>query len=479
MDVVSRIDPDADADAGARAGVGSHPVALIATLVLVVLAYQLNATMVSPSLPAMAEGLGVGVGEIAQVTSYFFLAGAIGGVVLSRWSDVVGRKTALLVVLCLLAAGTLICLMAPNLPWMLAGRLLQGTAAASFQLAYLILRERVSPKMFGVALGVITACNGGLLGLDGPLGGALTAEHGFRATFGVILTVIALSAIGTIFVVPADDSARHSTGRMDWWGAAALSIALVATSQYVNIGAATGWITPASTGVLVLAIGAFSAFWCIERRGSSPLVATGDFTSAAFWPVLLTTGLSLAALFPVLNFTVVMISQDAASGFAMSPSLAALCFLTPAALMGLLAAPLAGWVGSRYGWVRVLRVGLAVSAVVLAAVACLPITVPVVVIAAALLGVSYNGMVLTAVNGLAVTLSPAHSPAALPSLNSAAFGLGISVGVAVVAPHLELGSETDFQRAFWIGTGLVVLALAATFLIRQQQRGRLGGLVRY
>lgn len=466
MDAVT----DSATSAGPRAGAPTRPVALIATLVLVVLAYQLNATMVSPSLPAMAVGLGVGVGEIAQVTSYFFLAGAIGGVVLSRWSDVVGRRTALLVVLGLLAIGTLVCFIAPSLPWMLVGRLLQGTAAASFQLAYLILRDRVSPKMFGVALGVITACNGGLLGLDGPLGGALTAEHGFRATFGVILALVALAAVGTIFVVPADDPARPRTARMDWWGAAVLSVGLVATSQYVNVGAGTGWITPPAIGLLTLAIGAFTTFWYIERRRSSPLVAIRDFTSPAFWPVLLTTGVSLAALFPVLNFTVVVISQDAASGFDMSPSLAALCFLTPAALMGLLAAPLAGWAGSRFGWVRVLRAGLAVSAVVLAAVACLPVAFPVVVIAAAVLGISYNGMVLTAVNGLAVTMSPAHSPAALPSLNSAAFGLGISVGVAVVAPHLELGTVAGFASAFWIGTGLVMLALAATFLIRRQRR---------
>ena len=434
------------------------------TLVLVVLAYQLNATMVSPSLPDMARALDVGVDSISLVTSCFFLTGAIGGVVLSRWSDHVGRRTALLVVLGLLAVGTIVCVFAPSLPWMLAGRLLQGTAAASFQLVYLILHERVGAKAFGVALGIITACNGGVIGLDGYLGGLLTAEFGFRASFVVILAVVALAVVGTLLAVPAD-AGPPSAGRMDWWGAAVLSVCLVAASQFVSVGSAVGWLAPGSLALAAVVLVGFAGFVVIERRRSAPLVAVRHLRSGSFWPVLLSTGLSLAGLFSVVNFTIMVLSQDPAVGFGLPPALAAICFLTPAALVALVAAPLAGWLAERFGWVRILRIGLAVSVAALAVAAMLPTVFPVVFTVAAVLGATYNGIVLTTVNGLGVVRSPADAPAALPALNSAAFGLGVSVGVTLVAPHVGAGTAEGFSAAFWIAAAVTALALVSTLLI--------------
>lgn len=166
--------------------VGGRAVALVVTLILCVLSYQLNASMLTPALPDIAKAMHVSVSQVSQVSSLFFLAGAIGGVVLSRWSDFIGRRRALVIVLCILGAGTLLCIFASNFAFLLIGRVLQGASSAAFQLAYVILSESFSAKVFGTVLGILTAVNGGVGGIDGYIGGLLSNQFGYRSIFVVV-----------------------------------------------------------------------------------------------------------------------------------------------------------------------------------------------------------------------------------------------------------------------------------------------------
>jgi MFS family permease len=87
---------------------GPRAAALVATLTLGALSYQVNATMVTPVLPEIASAMKESIAHVSQVSSLFFLAGAIAGVVLGRWSDFVGRRRALILVLLVLGVGTLV-----------------------------------------------------------------------------------------------------------------------------------------------------------------------------------------------------------------------------------------------------------------------------------------------------------------------------------------------------------------------------------
>jgi MFS family permease len=100
----------------ARADPRRPPVLLVATLILTVVAFQLNSSMISPALPDIAKQLGAPMDAVSQVSSLFFLAGAVGGIVLARWSDFIGRKRALLIVLALIGLGTVLCLVSRTSP---------------------------------------------------------------------------------------------------------------------------------------------------------------------------------------------------------------------------------------------------------------------------------------------------------------------------------------------------------------------------
>jgi predicted MFS family arabinose efflux permease len=444
---------------------GARAVGLVATLLLGVIAYQLNASMIAPALPDIARQLRVGTDQVAQVSSLFFLAGAIGGVVLSRWSDFVGRRRALVGVLLVTTAGTLLCVLASTLPLLLVGRVLQGASSAAFQLAYVILNERLSAKIFGTALGAITAINGGVGGVDGFVGGLLSDRFGFRAVFAVILLVGVLAVVCVAAVVPKA-APPVGGGRMDWWGSAALSGGLICLTFFVSRGSSADRVGVATLCLLLGALVCFAGFWLIEKRTAVPLIAVEHLRSRQLWPVILTTVLVLSGIFAVINFTVVLLSQDATVGFGLSAATSALLFLTPAALIGVFAAPLSGWIAGRRGWIRTLRVGLVISIAALLVLALLPLHQWVVVTIVALLGVSYNGLVLTTLNGLGVLLSPREAPAALPGLNGAAFGIGASLGIGLVAPFAARGSASGYSVALWISLGITALALATSLFIQ-------------
>ena len=83
-----------------------------------------------------------------------------------------------------------------------------------------------------------------------------------------------------------------------------------------------------------------------------------------------------------------------------------------------------------------------------------------------LLGVFYNGLTLTAINGLGVILSPKDSPGSLPGLNGACFGIGAGLGIAIVAPVAAAGTYSSYQSAMWISVGITVVALVASLWVR-------------
>lgn len=448
---------------------GGRLVGLITTLIFCVLAFQLNASMITPALPNIAASLNVSVDLMSNVSSLFFLASSIGGVILSRWSDFIGRRNALILVLAMLAAGTIVCIFATNLITLLIGRVLQGASGATFQITYVFMKEKLNAKTFAFTLGILTAVNGGVGGVDGYLGGLLSDKFGYQSIFVVILAVIVLTFISVLFVVPKE-AAAVTTGKMDWWGSAMLSVSLIFMTYYVSQGSAIGWFKPASLLLLAGMIVSFVLFWVIEKKSESPMIAVQHLRSRQVWPVVLTTLLCLTGIFAVINFTVVLLSQDQSVGFGLDAAMSGLLFLTPAALIGVFSAPMAGWLAGRYGWIRVLRIGIILAIAALFMIQLFTESKWGVFASVAFLGIAYNGLILTTINGLGVIQSPDEAPGALPGINGAGFGIGASLGIGLVAPFVAQGTLGGYTAAMWVSITITILALVASLFIAPKKQ---------
>ncbi|YCK79621.1 MFS transporter (plasmid) [Arthrobacter sp. D3-16] len=443
---------------------GWRAAALISTLVVATVTFQLTASMVTPALPQMAATFGEGPASAAPLQSMFFLAAAISVPIVGRWSDFIGRRSGMLVALAVVVAGTILCIAAPTLQILLTGRILQGAGGAMFTLAYIVLRENLHARVFGISLGIVAAISGGVGGLDGFIGGLMTETLGFRSIFVVVLAVAAIAGISILKMVPK--GRPHGVpGRMDWWGAGSLSLFLIFLTYFISEGSSAGWTTALSLALLIGTVLTLAAFWTIEKRCSHPLIAIGYLRSRQFWPVIATSTLALAGMFALLNFTVVLLSQDVDFGFGLSPSLSALLFLAPPALLGVCAAPLAGWIADRRGWLMTLRLGGGFSLAFGIVAATFSTNLLVVALSVAGLGISYTGFLFTSLNGLSVLLSPAEAPAALPGLTGASFSTGAGLGIVLVQPFTAQAASFGYGPALWASVGITAAACLVTFLV--------------
>jgi predicted MFS family arabinose efflux permease len=438
--------------------------ATLTALLCGVIAFQLNASMVAPAVPEIARTLRSTPSLVGISQTLFFLVGGIAGIVLTRYSDHAGRRKILIYSLVAMSIGTVVAMLAPNVATLYLGRLLQGASGSVFQITYLILRDILTPKQFGPALGLVTAISGGVGGADQFLGGMLSDHWGFRSIFFVILVVgIVAIALSRLYV---PESAAVSQGSMDWPGATALSAALIFVNLGVARGGSRGWSNPAAVSLLAVALACFVAFWFVEKHRAHPLISTTHVKSRQIWPIVATTLATLTGIFAAINFTVVVFSQDHRAGYGMSATASALLFLSPAAAIGVLAAPITGWLAPRVGWRRVMWSGLSLSIVALLVSTMLLDHKWIVFAAFGLLGVFYNGLALTTINGLGVILSPEDAPGALPGLNGACFQIGAGLGIALVAPVVASGTYAGYQKAMWISTAIVILALLASLWVR-------------
>ena len=113
----------------------------MAVLVLAGLAYGLLQSMVAPALPVLRHDLHSSQSGVAWIFTAYLLSGSIAMPVIGRLGDIHGKKRTLVVVLSLLAIGTVLSALASSLPLMIAGRAVQGVAGGLFPLAYGIVRD--------------------------------------------------------------------------------------------------------------------------------------------------------------------------------------------------------------------------------------------------------------------------------------------------------------------------------------------------
>lgn len=446
---------------------------LVTALLLACFAFQLNASMLSPALQSVQDTLGASSAEVGLTQTAFFTSAALFSLFLPRLGDVLGRRRVLAGMLALMAVGCVVAALAQSVPMLFAGRIIQGVSGPTVPLCLIMLRMEVTePKRYGTLLGVITAVNGGIAGVDSLAGGYLADHHGFAAVFWAMAVMAAVATAAVATLTP--ESKADTATRMDWPGVGSLVVSvgalLIALNEAGKL-ADANW--PLIAVLVVLAAAAFALFWRTEDRSSHPLVATRHLRQRATWATLLTTVLTMTGVFAVMNGLLPAFAQDAHAGLGMGAEESAWWTLTPYAIAGLAMGPVAGRLAATYGYGRILRCGLVGAAVTVALlVGTLHSQSRAAVLAASILvGLAYAGVGNIVLNGLGVVLSPRENPGFLPGLNAGAFNLGSGLSFAVIyavqtaAQPADASSPAGYGAGMVAGVVLLAVALLASFLI--------------
>lgn len=331
---------------------------LVLTLALGVTTLSLLQSIVVPILPIIGEQLGVDPGAAGWVLTANLLAAAVFTPVIGRLGDTLGERRVVLGVLTVITAGTLLALLTTSLPLLLVARVLQGASYGLFPLSISILRRELPADRLAVAMSIVssTLAVGGVIGLVGT--GLLTADggdyhHPFWIGLGITVLTLALAA----WVLP--ERPPSATGGVDWWGAAVLGAGLVLLLLPLSQGQAWGWTAPGTLGCLVAAVVVLVGWVFLLRRRRHPLIRPGLLVDRRMVvPNIagLMTGFGLFASFlAVVQF--VQVPEAAGYGFGASTLEAAVIYLLPGGVAGILLAPFAGHVVARIGGLTTLFIG--------------------------------------------------------------------------------------------------------------------------
>ncbi len=445
---------------------------LMVALLVAIFAFQLNSSMLSPALVEMQNELNTTAVEVGNSQTVFFTACAVFSLFLPRLADLVGRRKVLCSMLCITGLGCVVSALAPNISILMIGRVAQGVAGPIIPMCLIMLHEEVSDnKRYAKLMAILTSVNGGIAGVDALLGGWLSGNFGFRSVF-VAMAIVAFVAVVLVWIF-SNESTAEKTPKMDWLGAALLGIAFLIAYLAINEAqklASANWVL---VGIMVIIAAIFFvAFYKTEKRKKDPMVSTEYLKHRRTWGLLLTTLLTMSGVFAIMNGVVPAIAQDSTLGVGMGADVVSFATLTPYALLGLAFGPIAGILASKFGYHKVLRVGLIVSILGVAFgiyVSNSP-SIPSLLIISVILGISYAGTANIMLNGLGIVLSPKDNPGYLPGMNAGAFNLGAGLSFTILYSAMNAVTATSGASAGYAASmiaGIILLALAfiCSFLI--------------
>ena len=390
---------------------------------LTTLAVGANSTAIMAALPRMRIELSLSSSGVQWAVNAYLVVSAATIVLGGRAGDRFGPRLGSMAGLALFAAASVIIAVSSTQTDLLAGRSLQGLAAAlAVPCTLAAVDASAAPERRAAAIGAWTGFL--MLGFSvGPLiGGALTHIIGWRAIFWLNAVLMGAAMAGMASAgAAAAPSGRGRGGPIDWIGFILLAVFMTALIFGLHALPDARAAPVSVIGPVVLAAAAFVALTIVEARVAEPLVDLDFFTRRDFVMGLAIGALAMFSIMSLLlYFNLYAQSPD---GLGLTP-LEAGASLVPLSVALLAVALLAPAVAARIG----LRAAMS-GGMLLIAIAC------------ALVGVAVSG-------GGAILLM----------IGLFLMGAGLALPYAS-APRLALSALAPAQRGQ--GSGIVN---ACTFL---------------
>lgn len=289
----------------------------------------IEGSVVNVALPRLQADLGLAAAQAQWVINAYLLPLSglmlLGGSLGDRYG--VARIYALGVGLFGLAA--LGCGLAPDAPWLLGARVVQGVGGALLVPSSLALIGRVFPEdERGAAIGTWAGFSALTTALGPVLGGWITDAWHWRGVFLIMpLPAVAAAWLALSRVSVETRGRRRAT---DWPGAALAVAALGASSLGFILVPERGWGGPSVVAALALGALAGVAFVLFERRREDPLLPLRLFRSSRFSGA---NGATLL-LYAALNAALFLLPFLLIHARGLSPTAAGAAFLPFSLIMG-------------------------------------------------------------------------------------------------------------------------------------------------
>ncbi|WP_089116835.1 MFS transporter [Streptomyces sp. SS07] len=425
-------------------------------------------SVVTPTLPLLQRELDMSPAEGALLSIVLLVTGALITPIAGTLGDRYGGKRVVVRLMAVVCAGGLVSALAPNLPVLLLGQVLQGAMVGALPLSFILVRAHLPAGESKVAIGVVSGLfvGGAMAGTlaAGPVAEGLSRHWMFALpTFAVIGATVLVHRL-----MPHDPPRRTDGTGIDWPGLLLLSGTLVTLMLVLGLGADLVTQPLVLVGLVVL-LAAFGAGWvAVERRAASPMVDLRMLTRPAVGKscvltFLICVGTSAATylvpqLFAVPADTYGFGASATAIGF----------FLLPGALAASLAGPISGIGVRRLGSRAVVTAGVLLMTVGLLGLAAAHTEIWHLVVGKALVALA-NGLCVTAMvtrTATSVDLGDTGIATGLVLVTRViGFAVGVQVTGAILTAGTPAGSKIPAESAFVAGFVLAAAVTALSLLV--------------
>lgn len=424
-------------------------------------------TLLVPALPTFMVEFGIDASLAGWILTSYLLCGAVAAPILGSLGDRYGHRRILLATLGTFVAGGVLAALAPTLPVLLVGRVLQGASTATFPLALAIVRRHTEGQAQRSATGWLSGTMGLGAGAALVVGGVIVESLSWHWLFVTGAAMGILSIVLAVIFVPA--SQRGQAARTDWPGTVLLSVGLLALLLAISQGGSWGWGSASVLGLVALALAALTALVLVERRTEAPLI---DVRTLARPALAITNGLTLFLGFIPYLFYVglpVLLQANPAAGFGQGFTVTQTGIaLLPGAILVFLGGRFAPWLIGRTSSKFTALIALGVMGIGSLGVALAPQSLTVIVVFFSLVGLG-NGIGFAVVSDLVASIAPRTEIAAALGVNGvlrtvgSALGAPISTTVLTSVSVAASGASTlgSFTALFVIGA--VVSGAGALF----------------
>jgi EmrB/QacA subfamily drug resistance transporter len=311
----------------------SQRLTLIATILGSTVVF-LDSTVVNVALPAISEGLDVGLAGQQWVVEAYTLALVSLLLVGGSLGDQFGRRKVFVIGLIAFGVTSALCAVAPTDEFLIGARALQGIAGALLVPGSLaIVASTFEGEARGKAVGTWTAWTG-IATVVGPAGGgALIGITSWRAIFWVNIPLIAATVMLTLHSVQESRDEDAFLG-IDWAGIALSAIGLGGPTFALIEQPSRGWADPVVWVPMIVGAASFGLFILREATARHPMLPLWLFKIRNFWVTNLTTLSTYAGLIGGLFFVGLYLQQVVGyspleAGLATTPISILMFFLSP------------------------------------------------------------------------------------------------------------------------------------------------------
>lgn len=184
-------------------------------LLLVSCLGQIASDIYAPSLPAIAHELHSPISHVQWSMAIYMLGMSLSQLIYGPLSDGLGRRIPLLTGLLIVLFGSIVCLFAPNIKILIAGRLIEGCGAgASATLWRSIFRDKYQGEQLAKYGSFLAIFYTFIIPASPTLGGYLQEYFGWRSNF-VFLILYTLITLLLVLISFQETSQHHHHSRLN------------------------------------------------------------------------------------------------------------------------------------------------------------------------------------------------------------------------------------------------------------------------